>query len=84
MWNEPTKQQLSKLPRLYANEKKESLNDVIIHMHFFMGGCDWYAAEFDGDDIFWGFVNLNDPLNAEWGYFSLKEMPGNQYTRHGS
>ncbi len=24
--------------------------------------------------FFFGFVNLNDPLNAEWGYFPLSEL----------
>ena len=43
-------------------------------MHFFIGGCDWYVAEFDGKDTFFGFVNLNDPQNAEWGYFTLSEL----------
>ena len=48
--------------------------DKIIRMHFFIGGCDWYIAEFDGKDTFFGFVNLNDPQNAEWGYFTLSEL----------
>ena len=43
-------------------------------MHFFIRGCDWYAAEFDGRDRFLGFINLNDAMNAEWGYFSLSEL----------
>jgi hypothetical protein len=44
-------------------------------MHFFLGACDWYAAEFDGDDTFFGFAILNgDYFNAEWGYFSLSEL----------
>ena len=74
MWNTPTTKELERLPRLYENEKKPSLDQVIIHMHFFLGGCDWYAAEFDGEDLFWGFANLNDPCNAEWGYFLLSEL----------
>ena len=31
----------------------------------------WYAVEFDGDDLFFGFV---EGLEKEWGYFSLKEL----------
>ena len=47
----------------------------LIHMHFFIGGCDWYAAEFDGEDTFFGYAILNnDYQNAEWGYFSLREL----------
>ena len=73
MWNKPSQEQLGKVPGLYQTENVE-LEDKIIAMHFFMGGCDWYVAEYDGEDIFFGFVNLNDPQNAEWGYFSLKEL----------
>ena len=73
MWNKPTKEQLSKIPKLYETEETDC-SDKIIYLHFFIGGCDWYAAEFDGQDIFFGFVNLNDPQNAEWGYVSLSEL----------
>ena len=31
----------------------------------------WYAAEFDGDDIFWGLV---DGLELEFGAFRLSEL----------
>jgi hypothetical protein len=31
----------------------------------------WYAAEFDGEDLFFGLV---DGLEKELGYFSLKEL----------
>lgn len=74
MWNEPTKEQLDRIPRLYATEDR-SPEAKSIHLHFFIGGCDWYVAEYDGDDIFFGFAILNcDYQNAEWGYFSLDEL----------
>ncbi len=32
----------------------------------FINGGDWYIAEYDGDDIFWGFVILNGyQINVE-------------------
>ena len=41
----------------------------------FINNGDWYIAENDGDDIFWGFVILNgDQLNAEWGYICLLNL----------
>ena len=45
-------------------------------MHFFIGGCDWYAAEYYPEEkLFFGFAILNNDLqNAEWGYFSLQEL----------
>ena len=73
MWNEPSKEQLDRLPRLYETEGTE-LKDKIIHLHFFMGGCDWHIAEYDGDDTFFGYANLNDPQMAEWGYISFQEL----------
>ena len=74
MFNEPTKDILNQLPRYRANENTPP-KDVIIHGHFFAAPAfDWYVAEYDGDDTFFGFVNLNDLQNAEWGSFALSEL----------
>jgi len=74
MWNTPTEDRLSRIPRLYETEHIP-LQDKLIYLHFFIGGCDWYVAEFDGEDIFWGFAILNDDFqNAEWGYISFNEL----------
>jgi len=67
MWNIPTQERLNRVPRLYETEKIP-LKEKQIHLHFFIGSCDWYIAEFDGHDLFWGFCILNSDLqNAEWG-----------------
>ena len=51
------------------------MTKIEIHLHFFISDCDWYIAEYDGDDLFWGFAILNgDLLNAEWGYISFAEL----------
>jgi hypothetical protein len=74
MWNTPAEDRLSKIPRLYETEHIP-LWDKLIYLHFFIGGCDWYIAEFDGEDLFWGFAILNDDFqNAEWGYISFSEL----------
>ena len=74
MWNTPTEDRLSMIPRLYETEHTP-LQEKLIHLHFFIGGCDWYVAEYDGEDLFWGFAILNDDLqNAEWGYISFSEL----------
>ena len=74
MWNPPSSDTLAKIPNLYETEKI-TLSDKIIHLHFFIGSCDWYIAEFDGEDTFFGFAILNgNYLNAEWGYISLQEL----------
>ena len=74
MWNEPTKGRLSEIPRLYETEHVP-LKEKIVHLHFFIAGCDWYITEFDGSDIFFGYAILNNDYQmAEWGYFSFAEL----------
>ena len=74
MWNEPSKERLAKIPRLYVTENIP-LKDKLIYLHFFIGASDWYIAEYDGNDLFWGYVILNgDDVNAEWGYISFCEL----------
>jgi hypothetical protein len=73
MWNEPTKEQLAKLPRLYETENKP-LKEKLIYLHFFIGGCDWFISEYDGEDLFFGYVILGDSIFGEWGYISFEEL----------
>lgn len=74
MWNEPSREQLEKIPRLYETENTP-LRDKLIYLHFFIFGSDWFIAEYDGNGTFFGFVILNnDYLNAEWGLISFQEL----------
>jgi len=73
MWNKPSKEQLAKIPPLDSQSEVKQEN-VIIHLHFFSGACDWWISEYDGDDVFFGFVNLGDPDMAEWGTISFREL----------
>ena len=75
MWNEPTKERLNRVPGLYETEDVP-LKEKFVHLHFFIGGCDWYICETDeGKDIMWGFCILNNDYEmAEWGYVSLSEL----------
>ena len=74
MWNSPTKGQLSAIPKLGETESTP-LEDAIVHLHFFIGGSEWYVTEFDGKDTFFGYAVLNgDYKMAEWGYFSFNEL----------
>ena len=74
MWNEPSEERLSQIPRLYETEHTP-VEDKEIHLHFFLMGCDWYIAEYDGNDLFFGYAILNnDYSNAEWGYISFSEL----------
>ncbi len=70
----PTEKQLADIPALYSSEEIP-MEDKVIHAHFFVGGCDWWISEFDpAEDLFFGFVNLNSPQDAEWGYIDFQEL----------
>lgn len=74
MLNEPSIKELDKLPKLYETEDVP-LEEKLIHLRFFLGESSWYVAEYDGEDLFFGYVVLNgDTYNSEWGYFRLSEL----------
>ena len=74
MWNIPDQSKLNSIPRLYETEDRK-MSEKLIYLHFFIGGCDWYIAEYDGDDLFFGYAILNGDIeNAEWGYISFSEL----------
>ena len=78
MLKEPPQAVLDQLPKLHSTEQIPAA-EKWIHMHFRCGGCDWYVAEHkehQGEHYFFGFVNLGDPRNAEWGPFTLSELRG--------
>lgn len=70
----PTAQEVAGIPRMYATEDVRAA-DKILHLHYFVGGCDWWFAEYDpatGEGF--GYACLGDPQNAEWGYTDLAEL----------
>jgi len=75
MWCKPTEKQLAKIPAFYSG-KNTSIEEKKIYMHFFMGGCDWYATEYNPEEgNFFGFAILNGMYDmAEWGYFNYREL----------
>ena len=74
MWNIPSNTRLNEIPRLYETEEILP-KDKLIYLHFFIFGCDWYIAEYDGEELFYGYAILNNDLqNAEWGYISFREL----------
>lgn len=58
-----------RLPPLYSQGRP----DPLVQARFFTpwDSWTWYAIEFDGEDLFWGFV---DGFVREFGYFSLSEL----------
>lgn len=67
---------LDAIPRLYTTEDVPA-DKRVIYLHFFVGACDWHVAELGEDRrTAFGFVNLGDAQNAEWGYMDLHELAG--------
>lgn len=68
-----TKANRNALPALYAQE--DAGDDAVIHVKFFTpdANATWYATEFDGDDLFFGWCDLGLGF-PEIGYFSLAEL----------
>jgi len=67
-----TKELIAKIPKLYETEHLEP-EDKMIHAKLFTPWTSWtwYIIEFDGEDQCFGFVKGHE---AEFGYFSLKEL----------
>jgi len=65
-----TKELLSKIPKLYESEMDP---DPMVVCKFFYPSFHWtwYVIEFDGNDLFFGFVDGDFP---EMGYFTFREM----------
>lgn len=60
----------AKLPPLYS---QEAVLDPLLPVKFFTpdSSWTWYAIEFDGDDLFVGYVV---GMESELGYFTLHEL----------
>lgn len=80
----PSDAELSKIPRCYDTEEvPESFKTI--HLHYFVGGADWWLAEAWQDEAgseaeppLWmgfGYTRFaNNPQGAEWGYIDLQEL----------
>ncbi len=66
MWNKPTAKDLKDIPAFYATEKIPP-QDKVIHLHFFLGGCDWYACD-SHSPPFCKFFNEFFNRNLSWSW----------------
>lgn len=65
-----TKEIIESLPKL--QETAEEINPMVRCKFFLPGtGWTWYVIEFDGKDLFYGYVV---GLERELGYFCLSEL----------
>jgi hypothetical protein len=73
-------QQIETMPQTYGQDGKG--DQATAHLHYFIGGSDWYITEKDMDGGIqqaFGYAILNgDDECAELGYISIEEL-----TRHG-
>lgn len=70
-----TKEIEKKLPKLYANEKKQPSEILVVAKYFApWGNWTWYVTEGDkiGDD--WQFFGMVHGMEKELGYFALSEL----------
>ena len=65
-----TKELKITIPPLYS---RETVKDPMVVCKFFLPTINWtwYVTEFDGDDVFYGFVVAQ---YKELGYFKLSEL----------
>lgn len=65
-----------KIPQLDTTEDVPT-NEKVLAVKFFSPYSDWtwYGVEFDGEDMFFGYV---EGFEKEWGYFSLNELAKTQ------
>jgi hypothetical protein len=73
----PPAEVLEAIPALYATEDVAE-RDKIVHLHYFVGGCDWWVVELDSIErpqLAFGYVCLGDPQMAEWGYIPSTSWP---------
>jgi len=70
-----TKDLLKKLPPMYATEKVDSPDKVLVVKYFTpWSSWTWYGVEYDPiDHRFFGWCD-DGRGGAEWGYFSLTEL----------
>jgi hypothetical protein len=50
------------------------LKDKRNYLHCFIGRCEWFISEYDGEDLFFGYSIIGNRRFAEWGYISFTEL----------
>lgn len=66
----------SNIPPLYSTQNVDS-DEKVMHARLFALGsaATWLVAEYDPQDkIAFGYANLGNPQEAEWGYVSIDEL----------
>lgn len=64
---------VNSMPKTYEQEGKG--DQAIIHLHYFIGNCDWWITEKDSEFMqrqAFGLADLG--YGAEYGYISIEEL----------
>jgi Protein of unknown function (DUF2958) len=65
---------LAKVPPLYGTERVAVANKMV-RLHYFIGNCNWWIVELDPKEgLAFGYANLGNDDDAEWGYVDLGEL----------
>ena len=67
---------VANMPKTYEQEGKG--DHAIIHLHYFIGNCNWYITEKDSEKEqvqAFGLADLG--YGPEYGYISIEELLGN-------
>ena len=73
MWNDPPIEKLMQLPKIYESEQIPYPNKLV-HMHMQLGSDEFYAAEYDGEGIFFGYTFSYEDGHVELGNLSIDDM----------
>jgi hypothetical protein len=67
----PSAAELAAIPALYATDGQGK--DAIVHLHYFVGGADWYVTELD-PETGEAFGSADLGMGPELGYIPLTEL----------
>ena len=75
MWNEPSTEDLVRLPTSQCAKRRLPAARTI-YDHFFLNGSDWYVAAYDPQDghVFGYVVHEGRRQDAGWYRFSLNDL----------
>jgi len=68
------------IPTIPKIGESKTLPEPKVYLHYFFGNYDYYIYEFDGDDTFFGKVQIGGfPDDSQCRKFSLSNLISNQF-----
>lgn len=66
----PSAELAAKIPRIYETDGQA--DQAVVHLHYFVGNCDWYITEVDPTGEAYGWADIG--MGGEFGYVWLPEL----------